>query len=967
MSESNRLLNFATSSELIANGEGRNVLSAIEDGLRNCDEFLISVAFITSEGLLTLKPILKELEDRGVHGRILTTDYLGFNSPQVLEDLGNLKNIDLKVYCTTQGSGHGFHTKGYIFRKDESYQIIIGSSNLTINALKSNREWNTRSEVHGSDTYAREINEEFELYWDSKFAIPYEEFIPWYKPRWVRPERSSQRSVAEQFNQVDLPTLEPNIMQQQFIANFNELRANQAKRGLLISATGTGKTYAAAFAIREMNPKRILFLVHREQIAKQAMASFERVYNDPSITFGLVSGNVKKYDATHVFSTMQMMGRYDVMKQYDPKTFDCIIIDEVHRAGSESYQRIIDYFKPQFLLGMTASPERTDGYDLYELFDHNIIYEIRLQQALEEDLLCPFHYFGISDLWVDTDEPISDMEVTFSNLSTKERVDKIIEKIRYFGHSGSRVKGLVFCSNRIEAKALSDAFNERGIYRTVSLTGEDSQEVREKTIARLTGTGEYQGRLDEQLDYIFTVDIFNEGVDIPEINQVIMLRQTESPIIFIQQLGRGLRKFEDKEYVVILDFIGNYTNNFMIPLALSGDRSYNKDTLRRYVQAGNRIIPGSSTVHFDKIAKQRIYESIDTAKFSDMKLIKEAYFNLRFKLGRIPRISDFAEHGSIDVSRIFYKFKSYHNFLIKIKDKDYDVSFTPAQERMLHFISQKLTTGIRVRELLVLQALLEGKQDVITYVSNELLNTYNVELSEHGRINLINVMTNQFGVKAAQKTFEDSVFIELSNGRYGISQAFKDALENSNFKEQVQELVAYGLKQFDDKYKGKIYPNTPFALYEKYTYEQVCQLLEWPQNEVPLNIGGYKFHKETKTYPVFINYHKADDIQDTIKYEDRFENPGLLKAISKNKRSFSSDDVQTAFNADALGVSMYLFMRKNKDDEESKEFYYLGPIHSTGRERAKEIFMANGTTAVELEYQLEVPVRDDIYDYIING
>ncbi len=967
MSESNRLLNFATSSELIANGEGRNVLSAIEDGLRNCDEFLISVAFITPEGLLTLKPILKELEERGVHGRVLTTDYLGFNSPKVLEDLGSLNNIDLKVYCTTQGSNHGFHTKGYIFKKDESYQIIVGSSNLTINALKKNREWNTRSEAHCDDTYAREITEEFDLYWNSEFAIPYEEFIPWYRPRWVRPDHTSQKNIAEQFRKVDLVQLEPNSMQAQFINNFNELRANNAKRGLLISATGTGKTYAAAFAMREMNPKRILFLVHREQIAKQAIKSFERVFNDSSIHFGLVSGHAKMYNATHVFSTMQMMGRDDVMKQYDPKSFDCIIIDEVHRAGSDSYQRIIDYFKPEFLLGMTASPERTDGYDLYELFDHNIIYEIRLQQALEEDLLCPFHYFGISDLWVDTQEDLSDMEVSFSNLSTKERVDKIIEKIRYFGHSGSRVKGLVFCSNRVEAKELSDAFNERGIYRTSCLTGEDSQETREKAIARLTGTGDYEGRLSEQLDYIFTVDIFNEGVDIPEINQVIMLRQTESPIVFIQQLGRGLRKFEDKEYVVILDFIGNYTNNFMIPLALSGDRSYNKDTLRRYVQAGNRIIPGSSTVHFDKIAKQRIYESIDTAKFSDVKLIKEAYFNLRFKLGRIPKISDFAEHGSIDVSRIFNKFKSYHNFLIKIKDKDYDISFTPVQERMLHFISQKLTTGIRARDLLVLQALLDGHHDVITYVSHELSNSYNVELSEHGRINLINVMTNQFGVKAAQKTFEDSVFIELSNGCYGISQAFKDALEDSNFKAHVQELVAYGLKQFDDKYKSNIYPNTPFALYEKYTYEQVCQLLEWPQNEVPLNIGGYKFHKETKTYPVFINYHKADDIQDTIKYEDRFENPGLLKAISKNKRSFSSDDVQTAFNADALGVAMHLFMRKNKDDEESKEFYYLGPIHSTGQERAKEIFMANGTMAVELEYELEVPVRDDIYDYIING
>ena len=343
MSESNHLINFATSSELIANGEGRNVLSAIEDGLRSCDEFLISVAFITSEGLLTLKPILKELEDRGVRGRVLTTDYFGFNSPQVLEDLGSLNNIELKVYCTTQGSGHGFHTKGYIFRKDESYQIIVGSSNLTINALKKNREWNTRSEAHCSDTYAREITEEFDLYWNSKFSIPYEDFIPWYKPRWVRPERTSQRTVAEQFRKIDLLQLEPNSMQQQFIANFNELRANNAKRGLLISATGTGKTYAAAFAMREMRPKRILFLVHREQIAKQAIASFERIYNDPSITFGLVSGNAKYYNATHVFSTMQMMGRNDVMKQYAPKEFDCIIIDEVHRAGSDSYQRIIEY------------------------------------------------------------------------------------------------------------------------------------------------------------------------------------------------------------------------------------------------------------------------------------------------------------------------------------------------------------------------------------------------------------------------------------------------------------------------------------------------------------------------------------------------------------------------------------------------------------------------------------------------
>ena len=960
------MINFSTT-ELIANGEGRNVLSAIEDGLRTCDEFIISVAFITADGLLVLKPILKELEDRGIKGRILTTDYLGFNNPDVLDDLGHLNNIELRVYCTSNGSKHGFHTKGYIFKQDQSYQIIVGSSNLTINALKKNREWNTRAQSHKDDTYTKEVLEEFELYWNSEFTMKYSEFLPWNRPRWERSNRQSLQSIAEQVELKGALKLEPNLMQRQFIDNFNELRYRNETRGLLISATGTGKTYAAAFAMRDMKPKRLLFLVHREQIAKQALGSFQRVFDDKSISYGIVSGTVKRFDADYVFSTMQMMGRSDILKKYNPDDFDCIIIDEVHRAGAESYQRIIDYFKPKFLLGMTASPERTDGYDLYNLFHHNIVYEIRLEQALDEDLLCPFHYFGISDLWIDGKEiNIEEDNISFSNLSEGERVDKIIEKIRYFGHSGRRVKGLVFCSNKKEAKELSAAFNLRR-FRTISLTGEDSQEIREDAIARLTGTGDYQGIVDEQLDYIFTVDIFNEGVDIPEVNQVIMLRQTESPIVFIQQLGRGLRKFEDKEYVVILDFIGNYSNSYMIPLALSGDRSYNKDTLRKYVQSGNRIIPGTSTVHFDTIAKKRIFAAIDTANLSSAKIIKEAYLDLKYKLGHVPRIKDFKEYGSIDITKIFNKYKSYHHFLIQIKDKDYNVSITPIQEQMLHYISQKLATGMRVRDLLALQLLLAGRDNIIHRVTELLHDEYGLELSDKGRINLINTLSNQFSVSSAKKTFKDCIFIEADGNDYSISKIFKKALENEDFRKHISELISFGLDRYHTRYKHSILNNTPFAIYEKYNYEQVCQLLEWPQNEVPLNIGGYKYHRETKTYPVFINYHKDEGIQDSIKYEDRFESPTLIKAISKNNRSFTSDDVVSAFDADSLDIAMHLFVRKNKDDEESKEFYYLGPIHSTGKENAKEIVMASGTNAVELEYRLDIPVRDDIYDYLING
>ena len=362
------------------------------------------------------------------------------------------------------------------------------------------------------------------------------------------------------------------------------------------------------------------------------------------------------------------------------------------------------YFKPKFWLGMTASPD-TNQYDIYSIFDHHIAYEIRLQQALEEDLLCPFHYFGITDLEIDGKVFDDSAGVkNFSNLISDARVDYVIDKANYYGFSGERVKGLIFCSRKDEAKELSRKFNERGL-RTEVLTGEDDQTRRETVIARLTDDED----VDNQLDYIFTVDIFNEGVDIPEINQVIMLRPTQSPVVFIQQLGRGLRKFEGKEYVVILDFIGNYMNNFMIPIALSGDRSYNKDAMRRYIREGARVIPGSSTIHFDEISKRRIYASIDTARTNDMKLLKESYTTLKYKLGRIPTIRDFKEFGAIDVTKIFEKCGSYYGFLKKY-ETDYHVQLTKQEELIVEYFSKKLIAYKRIHEM-------ESKRQIFLRIS----------------------------------------------------------------------------------------------------------------------------------------------------------------------------------------------------------------------------------------------------------
>ena len=601
--------NLAYRPEFISNNyrQGRKVLVSIEEELARFEEFCISVAFITKSGLTPLLQILKELENKNIPGKILTTDYLTFSEPAALETLAALKNIELKMFMSNRESG-GFHTKGYIFRKEEIYRIIIGSSNMTLNAVTRNREWNTKLVSARQGEITQQILSEFDELWRDKQSLPYAEFIGKYRQAYQKEKLiRKQKKQALQEDVVDLAqyTLEPNKMQVAFVENLMRMRCENVDRALLLSSTGTGKTLASAFALREMNPRRALFLVHREQIAKQAIRSYKLVFGS-SRSYGLLSGTSKDKDQDFLFATMQMMAKPDIYTQFSKDEFDVIILDECHHAGADSYQRIMGYFTPKFWLGMTASPD-TNNYDIYSIFDHHIAYEIRLQQALEEDLLCPFHYFGITDLEIDGEVFDDNAGVrNFANLVSDARIDYVIEQANYYGFSGERVKGLIFCSRKEEAWELSRKFNERG-YRTEALTGDDSPSRREEIISRLTD----DENEERQLDYILTVDIFNEGVDIPEINQVIMLRPTQSPVVFIQQLGRGLRKSEGKEYVVILDFIGNYMNNFMIPIALSGDRSYNKDSMRRYVREGARVIPGSSTIHFDEISRKRIYASIE--------------------------------------------------------------------------------------------------------------------------------------------------------------------------------------------------------------------------------------------------------------------------------------------------------------------------------------------------------------------
>lgn len=546
--------------------EGKKVLSSVEDELLSCDKFQISVAFITLGGIEPLLQTLKELEKKNIPGEILTTNYLNFSEPKALAKLNVLKNIKLKMYDVEKAS-EGFHTKGYIFKKEEIYRIIIGSSNMTKSALTTNREWNTKIVSTEQGEVAKEIVHEFNDLWKSKYALNFDEFYNNYKEKYEIIKHQRQIAKKEQITSIEQYKLQPNSMQVGLISNLKKIIASGEKRALLISATGTGKTYASAFAMRELGFKRVLFLVHRGQLARQTKKSYEKIFGN-TVSMGLVGAGYHEYDKDYVFAMVQTLNKDSHLMEYRPDEFDCIVLDEAHHTSAGTYQKVMNYFKPKFWLGMTATPDKRDdnieGRNIYEIFNYQIAYEIRLQQAMEEDLLCPFHYFGISDVALVNEKNIKARKIDgrdFNILTGDERVKHIIEQANYFGYSGDRVKGLIFCSRIDESIELSNKFNqminpETGKnFRTIALNGSASDDERQNAFERLAMNEDNATEKNQPLDYIFSVEILNEGVDIVEVNQVIMLRPTESPIVFIQQLGRGLRKAEGKEFVVILDFI----------------------------------------------------------------------------------------------------------------------------------------------------------------------------------------------------------------------------------------------------------------------------------------------------------------------------------------------------------------------------------------------------------------------------
>ncbi|RKP50149.1 DUF3427 domain-containing protein [Cohnella endophytica] len=877
------------------------VLSTVTEELLHCQTFMFIVAFVTESGLATLKSYLLDLKRKGIGGRLLTSTYLNFNNPKVFKELLKIENLEVRLTDL-----EGFHSKGYIFRDDGKQVLIVGSANLTAQALKVNYEWNVKLTVNNDADIIHQVNNQFNEVWEAAQPLS-NVWIANYEIHYIK--HNAQKIIDEEWAKIvtentikgiAAPKIVPNKMQQLALRQIEEMRLLGSRRSLIISATGTGKTFLSAFDVQKCNPRRMLFIVHREQILSKAKDDYYQILGGNPDDFGIYSGTQKHSNARYLFATIQSISRVDVLNEFGKEDFDYILIDEVHKAGAQSYRRVIDYFKPKFLMGMTATPERTDDFNIYELFDHNVAFEIRLQQALEEDMLCPFHYFGVTDL--ELDGQVIDDFTLIDQLVTDERVQHLIEKIEYYGFSGERVRGLIFCSRKEEARQLSYMLNQCG-YNTVALTGDDSIEEREKQTSALE-----QGLLD----YILTVDIFNEGIDIPSVNQVVMLRQTQSSIIFIQQLGRGLRKHDTKEYVTIIDFIGNYKNNYLIPIALSGDRSLNKDSIRRKMK-DTSYISGVSSINFEEVAKERIFKAINAVNLTEFKKLKDAYKELKNRLGRIPKLIDFIQQGSLDPVVIVNECKTLYHFLLRMKEEVKPLSI--AEERVLIMLSEELMPGKRRHEIILLELLLSnGEVTHEQYI--EELERCGCRTEEEALISVKRVMDLSFFTQPTQEKYGNRPICELGADHvYRWSEFMYNLIsKQAEFTEMLRDIVDTA------KEKAKDYlPHELLSVFRKYSRKDVCRLLNWVNDESS-TVYGYK--TKHQTCPIFITYHKHDEVESSINYGDELLSPKILKWFTRSNRTLQSEEVKKIIEARNNNIDVHIFIKK--DDDEGSDFYYLG-------------------------------------------
>ncbi|MDN5098440.1 DEAD/DEAH box helicase [Aliarcobacter butzleri] len=915
---------------LVTNNEITNFFNNITELLDNCKSFYFNVAFINFSGIQLLLDSFKKLEEKNIKGKILTSTYLNFTQIKALEKIKKFKNIELKIY-DCEVSNIGFHSKSYIFEFKDDYKILIGSSNITASAFKSNIEWNVKTIAKKDDIFLKDVLNEFETLWKTSSEVN-DEFLTSYS--------NFLNSQNKEFKSFNLNQIKTNFMQEKALEKLENLRKKGEKKALIIAATGSGKTYLSAFDVKNFKAKTILFLVHRENILIKAKEGFENIF--PQInSFGLYTGNKKEQDKNYLFSTIQTMSSNFL--EFSQDFFEYIIIDEAHHVASPSYKKILDYFKPKFLLGLTATSNRMDGNSIYEVFDENIALDIRLNEALENNLIVPFHYYGINDIQsIDYENvDLTRIDLLAKLLSVNKRVDFIIDKMDFYSNSGNKRKALGFCVSKEHCNFMSEEFNKKGI-NSITLTSEDSISKREDSIKRLENE-------NDSLEVIFTVDIFNEGIDIPSINMVLFLRPTNSPIVFVQQLGRGLRKYKNKEFLTVLDFIGNHKKAYLIALALVGNKMIDKESIKLSLQ-NNFADFKNAFISMDEISKNRILEQINKENFNQLKYLKEQYFEVKNILGKVPTLVDFLQFEDvINPLKFIDESKSYIEFLAKAEDdkKLKELVLNENFIKAIRFIENELPIK-RVYEFVILKYLLNN-DFCDENIAFKILNKYLDKVDKKTIIHSFLYLKGDF-LDSAQS----SRYLKLINYENKIARKtkeFEELLENEKYKKIFEDSLNFGIYNYEEEFSSIDFGKPFLKLYSKYNMLNIAKLCNFPK--IHSSFRGSGFLKYENDFFLFINLEK-EKFSKSANYHNAFLSKDVFTYQSKPSHSSDKGDGQRLCENKKFGVKLHIFVRKFVQvDKKTQDFIYLGVANTLKYCDNKPI---------SLELKLENPLSDKLFE-----
>ena len=902
-------------------------IDKIISNLKACTAFDFSVSFIKKAGLVLLMKPIEEALKRGVKGRLLTSTYQNFTDIPSLEVFLRWQNEFPNFECHLEHESYGddgFHTKGYIFRFGDHAEVVIGSSNITRFALLKNKEWDMSALTNEGDSFFREVVDEFEYLWTTtdplsadliknySFQIDYA--IEKWDMDYIPPEGNRP--------------IRPNVMQQKALKEIRRYRSMGADKALVVAATGSGKTYLAAFDALNFDAKKLLFVVHKDMILVEAMKTFQKVFGS-SRTYGLYNGHFDETGADFIFASNQMISRH--LDLFDSEEFDYIVVDEVHHASASTYMKILSHFKPSFLLGLTATPDRMDGQSIYDLFGKNVPYDLRLREALENDLVVPFRYYGIKDSFIDYGDDLSQSGIRkyIQQFASDINCAFIKEKIEQYRPKG-KLKAVAFCRNIEQARLMAVAMAGQG-YETTFLTGSNDTGQRIKAFSDLQDD-------KNPLEIVFAVDILNEGIDVPGMNMVLFLRPTDSQTIFIQQLGRGLRKYDGKKYLTVLDFIGNsYKRSVQIALAL-GTLTKGGTTDKRTIgdlitdQGAQLDLPGVE-IHFDRESMDEILASIEHTNFNTLKILQQDYLNykayLKLKPGEYPKHTDFLNaEVSADLLRYTKKFNSYYDFLLRVEESA--PSFSEEEADIIRTLSWHLPL-LRKEEYLIIRALMDKplRKDDIMQMAKEHTNCSEKRL-EHA----LKVLQNQM---VFTRPSYYKALIKDNGGLYSL--AF--SCENGAFKDWISDLLEYGLERFESEYGED---ENDLHLYGIYTGPKSFMAL---CHDNMFYMSGVHYLGDQLC--LYINLNKDGQVNENLKYVDRFLNPRILQWESQTGTTLLNGKGKRLIEQrDAL-----IFVRKNKtEDGVEMPFAYLGKGTLT---RARESDNKGKTLLFDIVLEKEVP------------